>query len=113
MELPLGNAGFHGHIGQLFAEIDDLIHPPEIEQDAGTGHGNSRSIASILAGANRVDGNSKLICNAKAILNLAAVSRTKNGRDGLRGSERCSFCSRQAGRIYDRVTRAEDLSPSL
>jgi hypothetical protein len=31
----------------------------------------------------------------------------------LRGSERCSFCSRQAGRIYDRVTRAEDLSPSL
>src|SRR5665213_1247730 len=100
-ELPLGDAGLHGHIGQFLAEVHDLIHPAEIEQDTGLGDRNARSIASILTSADRVDSNAELICDTKAFLNLEAVSRTKNGRDGLRGGERCSFCTRQAGGVYD------------
>ena len=106
MKLPLRDPGLDGHIGQFFAEVYDLIHPAQIKQDAGLGDGNPRSIASILAGADGVDGNSKLICDAQAFLNLAAVSGAKDGRDGLRGRERCSFCTRQTGGVYDRVIRA-------
>jgi hypothetical protein len=113
MELSLRDAGFYRYIGQVLVEINNLIHAPEIEQDAGVGHGNARSVASIFPGADRIDSDSKLVCDAQAFLNLAAGSWTENRSDGLRSGERGSFCSRQSGSIYQCKICTDNLDPTL
>ena len=76
MKLPLGDARLDRHIGEFFAEIHDPIQPAKIEQDAGSGHGNARSIAPILTCTYRVERDSKLVGNAQTCLDLSYIGRT-------------------------------------
>jgi len=91
IELTLGDPGLNRHVGEFLTEVEDSVHPAEVEDRAAATHWDTRTIAPILAPAHDIKRNGKPVRDAKTFLNLFATAGPQDGGHRLRSTERRSL----------------------
>src|SRR5438067_4741350 len=60
MQVEVGDAGFDNRKMTLIVDLDDLVHPLEVDYHAAGKIRCGPAVAQVLAGRNRVEGNAEL-----------------------------------------------------
>src|SRR5262245_15177210 len=87
MQLALRDTRFDGDVRQLLVEIENPVEPRKIEQHA-IPRRHTRTIAPVLAAADRIDWNQESIGNLDTPLNLGTIAGPHNRLDLSLGCKR-------------------------
>ena len=109
--LLLCDAGLYRDVGQVFIEVEDPVHPPQVHQNGAARARDARAVAPIAAAADRVHGNSPLIGDSQDLLHILAIARADDSGHGDSGFKSGGLRRAQASRVEDDILRAEVCLP--
>ncbi len=86
VQIEIADARLHHDIAMPFVDLDDPIHPLQVENDAAGQGGGGPAVAQILARGDRIDGNAIPVGDLDQLDHLVRiVRRHRRGRGALIG----------------------------
>ncbi len=81
VEVEIGDARLDQHIGVALVDLEDPVHPLQVEHDAAGQHRRGAAIAEVLAGRDRIDRDLQGVGDAHHRLNFLDVRGRHGGGD--------------------------------